>query len=318
VSAVPFAHLAAGPLAPFQLVPLLVVAGMYARRARTLADENRPVPSWRQWCFYLGLVTIVASEVSPLGHISQELLSVHMVEHLLMGDIAALLLVLGLTGPLLAPILRIKAFDRLRVLTHPLVAFPLWAVNLYVWHLPVLYEAALRHEGIHALQHICFVFFGANMWMCLFGPLPQPSWFGNLGKLIYIIAVRFTGGVLGNIFVWSGSAFYSYYRPGERYWHVSPTADQAAAGAVMMVEGSILTICLFGWLFLRAARESEERQQLLEYAAAHGLELSEERAARAAHAGRAGELMRRLHDAAEHAPEGEREEVAVQAGDRGR
>jgi putative membrane protein len=316
VTAVPFAF-AAFTLAPFQLLPLLVAGGLYARRATTLAGEGRPVPSERQWCFYLGLLTIIAAEVSPIGSISQELLSVHMVEHLLMGDIAALLLVLGLTGPVLAPVLRIKAFDRLRVLTHPLVAFPLWAVNLYVWHLPVLYEAALRHEAVHALEHTCFVLFGANMWMCLFGPLPQPAWFGNLGKLVYIIAVRLTGGVLGNIFLWSGSAFYSYYRPGERRWSVTPTADQSAAGAVMMVEGSILTICLFCWLFLRAARESEERQELLEYATAHGLELSEQRAARAAHAGRAGELMRRLHTAAGDVDTAGGE-VPVQAGERGR
>ena len=71
----------------------------------------------------------------------EELLLAHMAQHLLIGDIAALLIVLGLTGPLLQPLLAIKAIDRLRVLTHPLVALPLWAASLYVWHIPALYQA---------------------------------------------------------------------------------------------------------------------------------------------------------------------------------
>ena len=66
----------------------------------------------------------------------------HMVEHLMLGDLATLLLVLGLTGPLLQPILAIPVFDRLRILAHPLVAFPLWALNFYFWHIPALYDAA--------------------------------------------------------------------------------------------------------------------------------------------------------------------------------
>ena len=212
-----------------QLGPLLILGALYAHRVRTLALSDRPVPGWRQACFYGGFVTIGAA-LTSLGKDSQELLTAHMVEHLLLGDIAALLIVLGLTGPLIAPILRIGFFNRLRVLAHPFVAFPLWAVNLYVWHLPVLYQAALRHSGVHALEHAMFLGFGINMWMCLFGPLPMPEWFGNLGKLLYIVAVRLTGSLLGNIFLWSGTVFYPYYTHGDAVWHISPLADQNIAG----------------------------------------------------------------------------------------
>jgi cytochrome c oxidase assembly factor CtaG len=276
-----------------QLGPLLIVGVLYARRVRTLAVQGHAVPGWRQASFYAGFVTIGAA-LTSLGGDSQELLSAHMVEHLLLGDVAALLIVLGLTGPLIAPILRIGFFDRLRVLAHPLVAFPLWAVDLYVWHLPALYQAALRNPGVHALQHMMFLGLGINMWMCLFGPLPMPAWFGNLGKLIYIVAVRLTGTVLGNIFLWSGSAFYPFYTHGDAIWHVSPIADQNLAGAIMMVEESILTLGLLCWLFLRAAREGEERQELLDFASAHGLELTDVRAMRAVAAGRGAELRQRL------------------------
>ncbi len=283
--------------AAVQLGPLAILGVLYATRVRTLAGEGHPVPGWRQGCFYAGFLTI-AIALTSLGGASQKLLLAHMVEHLLLGDVAALLIVLGLTGPLIAPILRIRFFDRLRVLAHPLIAFPLWAIDLYLWHLPVFYEAALRHGGVHALEHMMFLGFGINMWMCLFGPLPMPSWFGNLAKLCYIVAVRLTGTVLGNIFLWSGTVFYPYYIHGDAIYHISPLADQNIAGAIMMVEESLLTIGLFCWLFLRTAREGEERQELLDFASAHGLELSDARAARAVSAGRGGELRRRLESRA--------------------
>ncbi len=276
-----------------QLAPLTLFIVLYARRVHALSSSSHPVPRWRQACFYGGLLVIGAA-LTSLGLPSEELLWVHMIEHLLLGDIAALLIVLGLTGPLLAPVLRIRVFDRLRVLTHPAIAFPLWTISLYVWHLPALYQAALRHAPVHALQHAMFLGFGINMWMCLFGPLPKPRWFGNLARLIYIVAVRLAGTVLGNIFLWSGTVFYPFYLSGDAVHHISPLADQNIAGAVMMVEGSFLTLGLFCWLFLRAAREGEERQNLLDYATAHGLELTEARAARAVAAGRGAELRRRL------------------------
>jgi putative membrane protein len=276
-----------------QLGPLALLAVLYGRRCRALADSGRPVPRVRQGSFYSGLA-VIAVALGALGGPSDELLYVHMIEHLLLGDIAALLIVLGLTGPVIAPVLRVPVLNRLRVLAHPAVAFPLWALDLYVWHLPVFYKAALRHAGIHALQHTMFLGFGVNMWMCLFGPLPMPAWFSNLGKLIYIVAVRLTGTVLANIFLWSGSGFYSFYNRGDAAYHIKPLTDQNLAGAIMMVEGSLLTLGLFCWLFMRAARESEQRQQLLDCARVSGVELTESRAARAVAAGRAEELRRRL------------------------
>ena len=196
---------------------------------------------------------------------------------------------------MLAPVLRIGFFDRLRVLAHPLVAFPLWALE------PLPVARALLPRGARCATTSStrcstsrFVAFGFNMWMALLGPAAQAAWFGNLARLGYILAVRLTGAVLGNVFVFGGHVFFGVYAAGERAHGISPGADQNAAGAIMMVEGSILTLLLFGWLFARAAREGEERQELLELAAARGVELSEARAARAVAAGRGAELRRRI------------------------
>jgi cytochrome c oxidase assembly factor CtaG len=280
-------------LAPLQLLPATIAGVLYALRAHALRSTPRAVPTIRQASFYGGLVLIVAT-LTLSGSLSGELFAAHMAEHLLIADLGALLLVLGLTGPLLAPVLRIRFFDRLRVLAHPAAAFPLWALDLYLWHLPALHEAAVRHEGVHALQHLAFVAFGANMWMALLGPLPKPAWFGNLARLVYVIAVRLTGAVLGNVFVFGGTVFYDVYAAGERAHGISPGADQNAAGAIMMIEGSLLTLGLFAWLFLRSAREGDERQELLDLAAARGVELSDARAARAVAAGRGAELRERI------------------------
>jgi cytochrome c oxidase assembly factor CtaG len=280
-------------LEPLQLLPATAAGILYALRVHRLARTPREVPGWRRGCFYAGLVLIVLT-LAGLGDAGDDLFWVHMVEHLVLADIGALLLVLGLTGPVLAPVLRIRVFDRLRVLAHPVVALVLWALNLYAWHIPALHEAAVRHEAVHALQHTCFVAAGVNAWLALLGPLPKPAWFGNAARLGYLLVMRLTGAVLGNVLVFGGHAFYPVYAPGEARHGLSAMADQNTAGAIMMVEGSILTIVLLGWLFLRAAQEAEERQELLDLAGARGVELSERRAARAVAAGRGAELRRRL------------------------
>lgn len=273
---------------------LLAYAALYLAGVRRLRGTTRAVPGWRIACFAAGLLLLLAALVTPLAAAADELFWAHMLEHLMVGDLAALLLVLGLTGPLIAPVLRLPGMGALRVLAHPVVAFTLWAVNLYLWHLRVLHEGAVRHDDVHALQHALFLVLGMNMWMALLGPLPKPDWFGNAARLIYIIGVRLTAAVLGNVLVFGGGAIYGVYAPGEAAWNISPEADQVAAGAIMMVEGSLVTLGLFCWLFLRAARQTEERQDLLEFAQAQGVELSERRAGRAVAAGRGDELRDRL------------------------
>jgi putative membrane protein len=273
-----------------QLSPAVIFAVLYALRSRTLREHGRPVPGWRAACWYGGLAVIVAALVSPLATLSDRRFSAHMAEHLLIADIGSLLLVLGLTGPLLAPLLRNPLLGWLRHLAHPVPALVLWAIDLAVWHIPGPHEAAVRHDAIHALQHIMFIGFGVNMWMALLGPLPKPAWFGNLARLGYIVGVRLFGTLLANVFVWADHPLYDVYQGG--------TTDQVIAGSIMMVEGSVLTLALGCWLFLRAADQAEERQALLELADARGVVLDERRAARAVAAGRGDDLRRRLESGA--------------------
>ncbi len=280
-------------LAPLELLPIVIAALLYWWRALHLSDRGRPVPAWRQTSFAAGLALVGASLIG-LGGLADEVLWAHMLEHLLIGDLAAILLVLGLTGPLLQPILAIKPFDRLRVLAHPAVALPLWAIDLYVWHIPALYEATLSSPPLHALEHGMFIVFGCLMWMPVLGPLPKPAWFSAGWMVIYVIGVRFTSTILGNVFIWSGSAFYPAYGPGEADHGIAPLTDQGVAGAIMMGEGMLVTLAVLIWAFLKWAADTTERQRLLDLAESRGIELDEARAARAVAAGQAKHLEERL------------------------
>src|ERR687884_1667076 len=222
-------------LEPLQLVPTLVVAALYWRRVRTLRGRGTPVEPWRPWLFGLGIGLVLLALASPIDAFGEkEFLSFHMLQHVVLGDLAPLALVAGLNGPILRPVLALRPVNALRFLAHPLVALPLWTVDLYVWHVPFLYQAALHHDSVYALEHLLFFTCGGLMWAPVLEVLPAPEWFGTGWKLGYIVPVRLIETVLGNIFIWSGTVFYDVYAPGEAAHGVSPLRDQGWAGTVMM------------------------------------------------------------------------------------
>ena len=207
---------------------------------------------------------LVVAIASPLAAVAEEeLFSFHMAQHLLLGDLAPLCLLAGLTGPVLRPVLALPGVMRLRVLANPLVALPIWAANLALWHVPAFYEAAVESSGVHAIEHIAFFSAGVILWLPVLETLPAPEWFGSGAKLGYIVAVRLVGTLIGNVFIWA-DPFYDIYEAGDDYLGLSPQADQSLAGSLMMLEGSLVTIVAIAWLFLRMAQEGQVRQELLE------------------------------------------------------
>jgi len=252
-------------LEPLQLAPIVMIAVAYGVRARTLSRRGQPVPGWRIALFAVGIALLVIAVASPIATIGEEeLFSFHMAQHLLIGDLAPLCLLAGLTGPLLRPILALPGVMRLRVFSNPFVALPIWTVNLVVWHLPFFYEAAVAHSAVHALEHISFFTAGIVLWLPVLETLPAPEWFGTGPKLGYILVVRLVATIIGNVFIWGGGAFYDVYDTGDDYLGLSPDADQSLAGSLMMLEGSIVTVVALAWLFLRLAQEGEVRQELIE------------------------------------------------------
>jgi putative membrane protein len=210
-------------LDPLQLAPIVFVGVAYGVRARTLERRGNPVPRWKIALFALGLLLLLVSVVSPVAQLGEERFSFHMVQHILLGDLAPLALLAG----------------------------------LYLWHLPFAYDAAIENGFVHAIEHLSFFTAGLIMWAPVVEVLPGPAWFGTAAKLGYIVVVRLVETVLANVFLWSGEVFYDPYAS-------VGLSDQAAAGAIMMIEGSLVTFAAFAWLFLRMFAEGERKQELLE------------------------------------------------------
>jgi cytochrome c oxidase assembly factor CtaG len=252
-------------LDPGAIGAVAAVGTAYGVRARNLRRSGRPVAGARIGSFYMGLSLLLAALVSPIDAAGESrAFWVHMVQHLMLGDLAPLAIVIGLTGPILRPVLALPLIGRLRVLAHPLVALPIWTVSFYAWHLPALYQAALSNSAVHVAEHLCFFASGLLVWAAIIEPLPGPAWFGNGWRAAYVLVVRTLGGVLATVFIWAGTPLYPDYAPGERLWHLSSLTDQTIGGAIMFFEGATVTLIVFAWLFLRWTRESERRQSLLE------------------------------------------------------
>jgi len=249
---------------PLQIAPTLIVAALYLKRSRTLARRGTPVPRVRQVSFWAGIGLVVVALNSPIDALGEEhFFFVHMIQHVIIGDLAPLCFVVGMTGPILRPVFALPGFEKLRKLSHPLVALPIWAVDLYVWHIPLFYDGALHHNSVHALEHFLFFTCGCLMWEPVIETLPAPEWFGTGVKVAYIFAVRLLETIIGNVFMWSNSMFYSVYRHAPE-WGITPAHDLNLGGVVMMAEGSAVTLATLVWLFLRLAAEGEMRQKLLE------------------------------------------------------
>lgn len=276
------------------VVASLTYIVLYSCRLSTLAREGRPVARWRMVSFVSGAALLGIVQIGPFDALGDQVLVAHMAQHIVIGDFCSLLIVLGLTGPVMQPLLHVRLTRPLRIATHPIVALVLWGLDLYGWHVPLLYQLAIRHDLVHALEHACLFWFGAILWLALIGPLPKPRWFEGWSRLGYMVIVRFAGAVLANVLIWAQTVFYPVYDASDQARGLNPLSDQNLAGGLMMVEQIILTTMVLGWLFFRYAAQDEARQSLLDLAEERGVELSEERAARAAHAGATERLRQRL------------------------
>jgi putative membrane protein len=247
---------------PFEVGLIVVAAVLYAVRVRRLGSR---VASWRPWCFGTGLAIMLLALVSPVDAVGERgLFAVHMLQHVAIGDLAPLFIVLGLTGPVLRPVLAVRWVESLRVLAHPVIAFTLWTASLVFWHLPFAYEAAIGNSAVHFLEHACFIGFGLLMWAAMIEVLPAPQWFGTGAKVAYVAAVRVVTTVLGNVYWWSSTVFYESYASTAPHYGFTALEDQANAGTVMMVESGLVTLAFLVILFFRLAKEGELRQSLLE------------------------------------------------------
>lgn len=209
---------------------------------------RRDHAGWTHACpFLLGLLVLTLALVSPLDAAASDyLLSAHMLQHVLIGDVAPALLVVGVRGPLTffllpAPVLRrlaATAWPRAAIafLLRPTTSFVVWAVTLAVWHVPAIYDRALTQSWLHDLEHASFLLAGLLVWSQLIDPARRRA-LDVRGRLLYAGALFAAAHLFIHPVLFSGKAVYgSYASQPHRLLGLSPVADQHWAGVVMTVE----------------------------------------------------------------------------------
>ncbi len=252
---------------PFALVPLALLVALYARRFRRARTEGRgsegPVRGVgvaQATAFAAGMTALVLALATPLDGLGEDyLFSAHMVQHVLLGDIAPALLLLSLSRVIMRPVTRrLMGVERaLGPLASPWTGIASWIALMYLWHLPVMYDAALRHPVVHVVEHASFFTAGVAVWWPLIAPVPMRRRLVGLSTVAYIGTAKFGLAVLGLYLTWSGNLLYEYYAEVPRIWGLSPVGDQNAGGAIMMVEQSFTFVIALVVLFTAMLRQSE-------------------------------------------------------------
>ena len=277
---IPILHAGAGyPSGPlwthWHLEPTvaLLVGGLVAGYFLALGPLNRRYPGWeerrasrrQQACYLGGVATILVALGPPLDDWSGYLLfSAHMVQHLLLTLLAPPLLLLGLPGWLLRPLLRWPLVARAGyALTRAPVALVLPAFAFAVWHVPGLYEAALEHEAIHVLEHQIFLLTGLLAWWPLVGPLPEWPRLSPPLQCLYLFGWTIPGGMVGAIITLGEPPLYPYYAAAPRMWGLSVATDQEIGGLLMWLGTNTIYLLLITVIFFRwaAAEEAKDRRQ---------------------------------------------------------
>jgi cytochrome c oxidase assembly factor CtaG len=188
----------------------------------------------------LGVVLVLAAVLSPLARWGeQRSFAAHMAQHLLLGDLAPLALVLGLRRQPLLP---------------PLLALAVWIATFVGWHVPVVYEAALNHAVLHVLQHLALLTAGLLFWNAVLAPGTAAAGM----RLGVLLAAMLTNLALASVFLWWPRVIYSTYAHSSGFAGMSPLTDQRTGGGLMLIEGMAVMLAAAAWLILQLVREEPE------------------------------------------------------------
>jgi putative membrane protein len=251
-------------LAPGPIVICLVLAGGYLYRWRRIRATGNPRgASWgRLTAWMAGVLCIAIALISPIDTLAEQVFAMHMVQHVLLLDIAPILLIVGLSKILLRPVAR-QVLDLERALgplAHPAFAVAFYVGVMWIWHIPALYDAALQSSAVHVLEHTFFLSAGLLYWWHLLSPVRGRHLTG-LSPVVYMASTKVLVGLLGIFLTFAPDALYSFYEHRPETWGLHPSDDQALAGAIMAIEQSIVMGIALSYLFVRALAESEREQE---------------------------------------------------------
>jgi putative membrane protein len=246
---------------------IAALGGLYFWRARQLDTQSversgapasgpeRVAPSTTQRALFVaGLVVLFASLNGPVHDLSDYyLFSGHMVQHLLLTLILPPLLLAGLTGEMLRPLLRHRAaMAAARLLTSPFSCFAIFNVVLAAWHLPPLYNAAMADHNVHIAEHLMFIATATLMWWPYFSPLPELPRLAYPGQMLYSFLMSLPMSIVAIYIAMADHVLYPAYSSAPRLWGITPLQDQQIGGLIMWIPGGlffylVMTVVFFKW-----------------------------------------------------------------------
>jgi cytochrome c oxidase assembly factor CtaG len=254
--------------APIVLLALAAYLVIYVQRWRVSRREGGPraAPVGRLVSWVTGIVLLFVALVSPVDRLGEQMASFHMLQHLLLADLVPICLTVGLTKHILRPVTRrIQWIERKAgPFGHPAFGVIAYATGMWVWHIPVMYEAALEHSFIHVLEHLTFAAVGLLYWWHLLSPIRSRLRLGGLGPVLYMASTKIAVGLLGIVLAFSPEVLFDFYETGGTRWGLSALDDQRVAGVLMALEQSLVMGVALVYLFIRMLQESEEEDQRAE------------------------------------------------------
>ncbi len=256
---------------------IVALAGyLWLVRRVNRAHPRAPVAAWRVAAWVAGVLIILVALVSAIDLYADDLLTVHMVQHLLLAMVAPPLLALGAPITLilraatprvrhrwLLPVLHSRA---VRIVATPAVAWTLFTAVMWFSHFSPLYEAALEDPTIHVLEHALFVATGILFWWPVIGADPMPRRIGHGRRFVYLLAQMPVNAAVGLAIYFAPSVLYAHYATAERGWGPSPMLDQQVGGLLMWTVGDLILLVavtgvLAAWMQAdaRRSRRAESR-----------------------------------------------------------
>jgi cytochrome c oxidase assembly factor CtaG len=255
--------------APVVILALLAYVAVYVWRWRRVRrhDGARGAPTGRLALWVTGVLLIAAALLSPVDHLGEQLASAHMVQHLLLADLAPIALILAFTKIILRPATRVvhRIERKAGPLAHPAAGVVAYVGAMWLWHVPALYDAAVEHTLVHVLEHVSFAGAGFLYWWHLLSPIRSRLRLGGMGPIIYMASTKVLVGFLGVLLAFAPDRLYDAYgADGVQRWGMDPLTDQHVAGLIMGLEQSLVMGVGLAFLFFRMLSESEQEEQRAE------------------------------------------------------
>ena len=249
---------------PSVVVGLLMFAGIYLLGVGPLRSRFQwgpPAEAWRVSVFLLGVLVLIIALLSPIHELGESyLFSFHMVQHLLLMLVMPPLVLIGIPPWLLRPLLKRQFVKNVAsYITRPVAAFLIFNTVLIVWHVPGVYDLALRERDIHIAEHITFMAAAILMWWPILSPLPELPRAPYVGQIAYLFIIPTISAILGAFITFSNSVWYSWYAEAPRIWSVSAESDQEIGGLIMWVPGGVVFLTALIAVFLIWAYKQESQ-----------------------------------------------------------